>query len=162
MVYPIDGTVADLDTVYASTDLASPEFTPGTSTKTSNNGEYIFLQAASTAVKGRWGVIGPTNTWTPVTTILANQGSRLAVAHTSVAGGSYGWFPVAGLNIEVFNGSAAWAAGGPVFLDAAQAGVLTSVTASLEFVQGVRIPSLAASTTGTVDLAYPTVTRYTG
>lgn len=88
-------TATALNTTSAP-DVPGPPFAPGTTTKGTNDSDYVYVLASGSIGLGDVCLISTTYTAAGITTTLGTFGSLVGVAPVAIASGSYGWLQRAG------------------------------------------------------------------
>lgn len=144
---------------YATTSIAgvnlqsvdtTAQFGTGTTVKTSDGGEAVYVQATSTIAQYNACIIINTSSATgqsvgcvPVTTTNALTSQRIAFAQTAIASSSYGWVQTSGNNVRV-NALIACQPAVPLFTTAT-AGSLDDAVVTAGYCLGVVLMSSATS-----------------
>lgn len=107
MAFPISGRAGiNLTATYLSG--TTPPMKTGTTTDTSDGGQYVMVRATSTIAQYDACIIIATSSATgesigcvPVTTTNALTSQRLAFAQTAITSGDYGWVATRGHDLRV-------------------------------------------------------------
>jgi len=143
MAYPIDGTIGIDLTLTPDTQ----EFTLGQTVKTTDGGEYVYVQASGAIAQYDFVGIDENYQCASLTKAIADDGWSIGVAQVAFADNDFGWVAIRGHNLT--GKFLASVAADVALYTSATAGSLDDTSASQTKVEGV----VCVTATGTATAA---------